>query len=222
MSLRLTPIAAGLAFLLAILVLPGLAQAQAPEPHQAIQEYTGPATCEMCHANVTNDVIHSAHYTWEGKLDQYSPVAASTAAINWLGMLNEKLDIPGGCGRCHIGSGALPTSPEQVTAEARAGIDCLICHSPIYDTSLRFPVQDASGAWALTQDRTLLAARQGPSGQPLKTACSAIRTWAAGRPSSRIWTSRRRPTSMAKAASPMSIWTRACSASIATPPTAIG
>lgn len=160
MNLRLTTLAAGLALLLAILLLPGLAQAQAPEPHQAIQEYTGPATCEMCHVNVTNDVIHSAHYTWEGKLDQYSPVAASTAAINWLGMLNEKLDIPAGCGRCHIGSGALPTSPDQVTAEAKAGIDCLICHSPIYDTSLRFPVQDASGAWALTQDRTLLAARQ--------------------------------------------------------------
>ncbi len=160
MSLRLTSAAAGLTLLLAVALLPGLVQAQAPEPHQAIQEYNGPATCEMCHGNVTDEVIHSIHYTWEGKMEHYSPVAGSIADINWLGMLNEKLDIPGGCGRCHVGSGALPKPADEVTAEDRAGIDCLICHSPVYDTSLRFPVQDESGAWALTQDRTLLTARQ--------------------------------------------------------------
>ena len=160
MSLRLTSVTAGFALLLALWLLPGLAQAQAPEPHQAIQAYDGPATCEMCHANVANDVIHSVHYTWEGKMDHYSPVAASIPAINWLGMLSEKLNIPAGCGRCHIGGGAPPRPAEELTAADKAGIDCLICHSPIYDTSLRFPVQDESGAWALTQDRTLLAARQ--------------------------------------------------------------
>ena len=47
-----------------------------------------------------------------------------------------------------------------MTAEDKAGIDCLICHSPVYDTSLRFPVQDENGAWALTQDRSVLTARQ--------------------------------------------------------------
>lgn len=160
MSLRLTSAAAGLALLLAVVLLPGLAQAQAPEPHQAIQEYTGPATCQMCHGNVTEEVIHSIHYTWEGKMDHYSPVAGSIARINWLGMLNETLDIPGGCARCHVGSGALPKPADQVTAEDRNGIDCLICHSPVYDTSLRFPVQDADGNWTLTQDRTVLTARQ--------------------------------------------------------------
>ena len=160
MSLRLTRVAAGLALLLAVLLLPGLAHAQAPEPHTAIQEYNGPATCQMCHGNVTDEVIHSVHYTWEGKMDHYSPVAGSIARINWLGMLNETLNIPGGCGRCHIGGGEPPTAPEQVTDEAKAGIDCLICHSPVYDTSLRFPVQDAAGNWTLTQDRTVLAARQ--------------------------------------------------------------
>ncbi|MFZ2358694.1 MAG: hypothetical protein WA040_05065 [Anaerolineae bacterium] len=150
----------GLAFLLAVVLLPGQALAQAPEPHQFIQEYNGPATCEACHGNVTDQVIHSVHYSWEGKMDHYSPVSGSIARINWLGILNEKLDIPGGCGRCHVGSGALPKPADQVTAEDKAGIDCLICHSPVYDTSLRFPVQDESGAWTLTQDRTLLSARQ--------------------------------------------------------------
>jgi hypothetical protein len=159
-SLRLTSAAAGLALLLAVILLPGLAQAQAPEPHQAIQEYNGPATCEMCHGNVTDEVIHSVHYSWEGKMGHYSPVAGSIADINWLGILNEDLNIPGGCGRCHVGSGALPKPADEVTPEDRAGIDCLICHSPVYDTSLRFPVQDEDGNWTLTQDRSVLTARQ--------------------------------------------------------------
>ena len=74
--------------------------------------------------------------------------------------MNEKLNIPSGCGRCHVGSGSLPKPADQVTAEDKAGIDCLICHSPVYDTSLRFPVQDSNGEWKLTQDRNVLTARQ--------------------------------------------------------------
>lgn len=152
--------AATLLALLALALAPQPAHAQPPEPHQYIQEYEGPATCQMCHGNVTDDVIHSIHFTWEGKMGHYSPVAGSIADINWLGILNEDLNIPGGCGRCHIGGGALPQAPDQVTDEERAGIDCLICHSPVYDTSLRFPVQDENGAWTLTQDRNVLTARQ--------------------------------------------------------------
>jgi hypothetical protein len=146
--------------LLALALWPQPAYGQPPEPHQYMQDYQGPATCQVCHGNVTDDVIHSVHYTWQEKMDHYSPVAGSIARINWLGMLNEALNIPGGCARCHIGSGALPKPPDQVTAEDKAGIDCLICHSPVYDTSLRFPVQDENGVWVLTQDRTLLTARQ--------------------------------------------------------------
>lgn len=168
-TLRLVGGAAGLT-LLALLVLtlrPQPAQAQAPEPHQYIQDYQGPATCALCHGDVTDDVVHSIHYTWEGKMDHYSPIAASSARINWLGMLNEELGIPGGCALCHIGDGAQPSPAGEATSAEKAGIDCLICHSPVYDTSLRFPVQQADGSWTLTQDRGVLAARQAqrPSSQ---------------------------------------------------------
>lgn len=168
-TLRLMGGAAGLT-LLALLVLtlrPQPAQAQAPEPHQYIQDYQGPATCALCHGDVTDDVVHSIHYTWEGKMDHYSPIAASSARINWLGMLNEELGIPGGCALCHIGDGAQPSPAGEATSAEKAGIDCLICHSPVYDTSLRFPVQQADGSWTLTQDRGVLAARQAqrPSSQ---------------------------------------------------------
>ncbi len=109
---------------------------------------------------MTGDVVHSVHYSWTEKMDHYTPLTASIPRINWLGVLNEKLGIPSGCGRCHVGDGSLPKPADQVTAEDKAGIDCLICHSPIYDTSLRFPVQDSDGEWKLTQDRGVLTARQ--------------------------------------------------------------
>lgn len=146
--------------LLALALGPQPAHAQPPEPHQFMQDYKGPVTCRICHGDVADQVIHSVHYTWEQKMDHYSPVAGSIARINWLGMLNETLNIPGGCGRCHVGSGALPVSPDQATTADKNGIDCLICHSPVYDTSLRFPVQDENGNWTLTQDRNVLTARQ--------------------------------------------------------------
>lgn len=152
--------AALLGLLLAMLATSQAVYAQPPEPHKYIEEYNGPATCQMCHGDVATDVLHSVHYTWEGKLDHYNLVAGSTARINWLGVLNQKLDIPGGCGRCHVGDGSLPKPANELTTSDQAGIDCLICHSPTYETSLRFPVQDQAGAWTLTQDRTVLTARQ--------------------------------------------------------------
>ncbi len=149
-----------LGLMLALVSTPSIALAQPPEPHQYIQEYKGAATCETCHGDVTGDVVHSVHYSWTEKMDHYTPLTASIPRINWLGVLNEKLDIPSGCGRCHVGDGSLPKPADQVTAEDKAGIDCLICHSPVYDTSLRFPVQDSDGEWKLTQDRGVLTARQ--------------------------------------------------------------
>jgi hypothetical protein len=141
-------------------LLPALAQAQPPEPHQYMEEYNGPATCAVCHGDVADELIHAVHYSWEQKMDHYSPIAGTIARINWLGILNEELSIPGGCGRCHVGSGALPKAPDEVTDEDKAGLDCLICHSPNYDLEQRFPVQTEDGEWVLTQDRSLLTARQ--------------------------------------------------------------
>lgn len=151
---------AGSALVLETLLAAPISFAQPPEPHQYIEEYVGPSTCETCHGDVTTDVIHTVHYTWEEKMDHYSPIPATIARINWLGMLNEKLGIPGGCARCHVGDGSMPKPPDEVTAADRSGIDCLICHSPVYDTGLRFPVRNQDGTWSLTQDRSVLAARQ--------------------------------------------------------------
>ncbi len=149
----------GLLGLVLVLLLVNVAYADPPEPHRYIEEYTGPETCEVCHPGATEEVLHSVHYTWEEKLDHYSPIPASIARINWLGLLNPELGIPGGCGRCHPGGGPLPKDPDAVPPEERAMVDCLICHSPVYDLGVRFPQKDEAGRWVLPQDRSLGAAR---------------------------------------------------------------
>lgn len=141
-----------------LLILPGLAFADPPPAHQYIRAYTGPDTCNTCHIGIADQVIHSVHYTWAEKMGHYSPLPGTTAAIDWLGVLNPELGIAGGCGRCHIGGGPIPGSPAD-DAAAKAHVDCLVCHAEVYDMNQRFPVQDEAGNWTIPGDSSLLAAR---------------------------------------------------------------
>ncbi|NOZ72738.1 MAG: hypothetical protein GXP38_12650 [Chloroflexi bacterium] len=161
-----------LSFLLTILFLlnaPLLVLADPPPAHQYIQEYKGPETCEICHLNITDEVMHSVHYTWSEKMKHYSPIAGSIAEINWLGVLNPEMEIAGGCGRCHIGGGIMPDSEAANSPEAKAGIDCLICHAEVYDMKARFPQEDNNGNWQIIGDRSLAAART--AARPTTEAC---------------------------------------------------
>ncbi len=158
-----------LLILLGLLLVPGLAWADPPPEHQYIQEYEGPATCEKCHLGIADEVTHSVHYTWSEKMDHYSPIPASIPKINWLGILNPELEIAGGCGRCHIGGGAMPGTEAAETAEAYEQIDCLVCHAEVYDMNARYPVQDEDGNWTIPGDRSLMAARS--AARPTDDAC---------------------------------------------------
>ncbi|NOX60753.1 MAG: hypothetical protein GXP42_02205 [Chloroflexi bacterium] len=148
---------------------PAAALAEPPEPHRYIQEYEGPQTCELCHVGVTDEVMHSVHYTWEEKMMHYSPIPASVARINWLGVLNPEMEIAGGCGRCHIGGGVMPGTEAANSPEAAQKIDCLICHAETYDMKARYPQQDENGNWIIPGDRSLAAART--AARPSDEAC---------------------------------------------------
>lgn len=154
---------------LVFVVFPGNVHADPPPAHQYMQEYEGPETCEKCHLGVTDEVVHSIHYTWSEKMDHYSPIPASTPKINWLGILNPDMEIAGGCGRCHIGGGVMPGTPEADTAKAHAEVDCLICHAEVYDMNARYPVQDEDGNWTIPGDKSLAAART--AARPSDEAC---------------------------------------------------
>ena len=163
------PFLALLLTLLGLLFVPGLVWADPPPEHQYIEEYEGAATCEKCHLGITDEVAHSIHYTWSEKMDHYSPLPASIPKINWLGILNPDLEIPGGCGRCHVGGGPMPGTPEAVADEAYEQIDCLVCHAEVYDMGERYPVQDEDGNWTIPGDRSLMAARS--AARPTDEAC---------------------------------------------------
>ena len=158
-----------LAALLLILLTSTPAWADPPPEHQYIEAYTGPETCEVCHLDAAEQVMHSVHYTWAEKMDHYSPLPGSIARINWLGILNPDMKIAGGCGRCHVGGGIMPGTPAAETPEAQAKIDCLICHAEVYDMNARYPEKDENGNWVLPGDTSLKAARS--AARPTAEAC---------------------------------------------------
>ena len=155
--------------LAALALFPAHAWADPPPEHQHIEEYTGPETCQVCHLDSADEVMHSVHYTWDEKMDHYSPLPGSIPRINWLGVLNPEMQIAGGCGRCHVGGGPMPGSPEAQSPEAKAQIDCLICHAEVYDMNARYPQQDEAGNWTLPGDKSLAAARS--AARPTAEAC---------------------------------------------------
>jgi hypothetical protein len=71
-------------------------------------------------------------------LNVYSVPSASTAAINWLALVQpQDPSLPAiaeGCALCHAGLGAQPNQPP--TEEDLANVDCLICHSPDYERTV--------------------------------------------------------------------------------------
>jgi len=107
------------------------AGAAIPE-HQAITAWQGTATCLQCHEIEAQEVFYSVHYQWlgdtpymhdgpqfQGKLD----IGVNSYCINITGNWN-------GCGACHVGLGARPTT--EVNNAQLENIDCLICHQEAY------------------------------------------------------------------------------------------
>ncbi|MFC1669046.1 hypothetical protein ACFL20_01535 [Spirochaetota bacterium] len=87
---------------------------------------------------------------------------------NWVGNLRdnattEHVDVPGGCGQCHIGMGFMPSTATQGFGAAPSAnettynnVDCLVCHSSNYsrkvytskfDSKLYFAPQDENGTF---------------------------------------------------------------------------
>jgi hypothetical protein len=147
-----------------------------PAAHAAITEYTGPETCGQCHPAAAQQVVDSVHYqlmadatiyvdreegTPGGMLNVYSMPEASTAAINWLALVQPQdaslAVTAGGCALCHAGQGAQPNQP--LTEEDLANVDCLICHGPDYERTvveteggeLRFAPVEGLGLLAAAQ-----------------------------------------------------------------------
>lgn len=95
--------------------------------------------CAGCHANKVNEVLNSTHYQWKGssaemisgapqqgktiQLDAGGKILPGASAMN--AYCINILGNWSGCGSCHIGLGATPTTSNY-------NIDCLVCHQKLY------------------------------------------------------------------------------------------
>jgi hypothetical protein len=109
-------------------------------PQHSNLSWTGSyEVCTGCHADKVSEVLNSTHYQWKGssaemvsgavqqgkivQMDSAGTILPGTSAmnsycINILGNWN-------GCGSCHIGLGAQPTTTGY-------NVDCLVCHQKNY------------------------------------------------------------------------------------------
>jgi hypothetical protein len=105
-----------------------------------------------------------------GKIDRACGSPGSFSWTGWAALIRSKpaakhgetVVRSEGCGQCHIGGNTHPATEKMmpigdVRPQAKAGIDCLICHSQAYDMNERFVVEGKGGRrW--NQDRSLRAA----------------------------------------------------------------
>ena len=52
---------------LALIAMPGSAEAAPPAPHQAITDYKGPETCLACHPDAGQEVAQALNYQHQGQ-----------------------------------------------------------------------------------------------------------------------------------------------------------
>lgn len=108
--------------------------------HHGVTTYEGSKTCNQCHSDKANQVYTSEHYQWKGKLGAINDFCTYPDA-NWLFEFpaNNTAGIAAGCAVCHVGFG--DTRPSSVGAKFPATptqahldkIDCLMCHSDVYN-----------------------------------------------------------------------------------------
>lgn len=105
-----------------------------------------------------------------GKIDRACGIPGSFTWTGWAALvktrparLHGKVEMRSeGCGQCHIGGNYQPATELmlpgfKIPAEAKHGIDCLICHSATYDMNDRYVIKDKVGLrW--NQDRSMSAA----------------------------------------------------------------
>jgi len=147
-----------------------------------ITKYEGAKTCIGCHPKAMTQLMGSTHYKFSASLPaNYMYDKAGKAVThkytgknwklcgfptafphaNWMGKLKDDsktphVDKPGGCGKCHIGTGMKPYTMSGATtptaAEKAGNVDCLSCHAKGYSRKFYIatkngkPELNASGA----------------------------------------------------------------------------
>lgn len=112
--------------------------------HAAITAYEGPRTCVQCHEVEALEMIGTAHYQWTGQtpyvINIDGPAGKGDLGFNtYCGTVVTSRRIA--CWSCHVGYGKTPTG--EINSEQAANIDCLMCHSQMYERKAVAPYPDA-------------------------------------------------------------------------------
>ena len=92
-----------------------------------LRDYEGTKTCLMCHEEDGQQMLDSAHFKWEGKVENVVGVEGMTLGKNQL-LNNFCIAVPtneGRCTMCHTGYGYADGNYDFTNPE---NIDCLSCH----------------------------------------------------------------------------------------------
>jgi hypothetical protein len=111
-----------------------------------------------------------------GKINRPCPKPGSFAMTAWAELVvTDRGDtLSEGCGQCHIGGQYQAPLGEMMPMyatlpEEKEAIDCLVCHSAVYDMNRKVVIQDDNGRLRWGQDRSMRAAMTVTS--PTAQAC---------------------------------------------------
>jgi hypothetical protein len=111
-----------------------------------------------------------------GKIDRACGIPGSFTWTGWATLVHTKTGQTrsDGCGQCHAGGQYGPMSGTMFpgyrpTDDEFASVDCLMCHSAVYDMDLKYVVQDPNGRYRWNQDRSMRAAMA--VGRPTSDNC---------------------------------------------------
>jgi hypothetical protein len=112
--------------------------------HAAITTYEGPRTCIQCHEDAALDMYSTVHYQWTGMTPYATniPGQAGKADLGfntYCGTVVTSRRIA--CWACHVGNGKTPTG--ELDMEQVNNIDCLMCHSQMYQRKAVAPYPQA-------------------------------------------------------------------------------
>ena len=132
-----------------------------------LRPYEGTVTCLMCHEEDGAQMLDSAHFKWEGKVENVVGVEGMTLGKNQL-LNNFCIAVPtneGRCTMCHAGYGY---KDGNYDFSDPLNIDCLSCHD---QTGTYAKAKKTAGMPVPTVDLQAVAASIRIGSEPTRKAC---------------------------------------------------
>jgi octaheme c-type cytochrome (tetrathionate reductase family) len=141
-----------------------------------LRPYEGTKTCLMCHEKEGPEMLNSAHFKWEGKVDRIVGLEGKVHGKNDL-LNNFCVAVPTNeerCSQCHAGYGY---KDKYYDFTDPLNIDCLVCH----DQSGTYAKDPKNGGMpAATVDLQLVAGSVRQGSKPTRKACMSCHAKAGG------------------------------------------